>query len=83
MKQIKALLDVNDDGDLTLEDIETVVRRHEWMLCAGAFILLGSLYNLYTNGLFIDDSINSDAFWAGAGIAAVWEYLDDIRSDKK
>ena len=83
MKQIKALLDVNDDGDLSLADVETVVRRHELMLFAGAFILIGSLYNLYVNGLFIGDGINSDAFWAGAGIAAVWEYLDDIRREKR
>lgn len=79
MKQkIKAWLDVNDDGDLTIDDLQTLVVRHEWMFVAGILISAGSLANVlgYTN-------IDSDLFWFFAGVAAMLEYVDDIRRRRR
>ena len=75
MKQrIKAWLDVNDDGDLTIDDLQTLVVRHEWMFVAGVLISAGSLANVLGYA-----EINSDLFWFFAGVAAMLEYVDDIR----
>jgi hypothetical protein len=74
-KKITAWLDMNDDGKLTIEDItETKMFSHEWMLLAGLAIGIGSATNVlgYTQ-------INSDFFWFCAAVAAISEYLDDVR----
>ena len=74
-KKISAWLDLNDDGKLTIEDVtETRMFSHEWMLLAGLAIAVGSAGNVlgYTN-------IDSDFFWFCAAVAAISEYLDDIR----
>lgn len=78
-KKITAWLDANEDGKLTIEDVtETNVFSHEWMLIAGLIIAVGSMANVleYTN-------IDSDFFWFCAAVAAISEYLDDIRKRKK
>jgi len=75
MKQkIEAWLDINDDGEVTVEDLSSLVVRHEWMLVAGAFIFIGAIGNVM--GWW---NIDSDAFWAAAGLAAILEYIEDIR----
>jgi hypothetical protein len=80
MKQkIEAWLDVNDDGEVTVEDLSSLVVRHEWMFAAGLFILFGAIYNLWQQGALVDGTINGDAFWAAAGLAAILEYIEDIR----
>ena len=76
-KKIKAWLDINDDGDLTIEDLQTLAVKHEWMLIAGAFIFLGAIGNVMSWW-----DIDSDAFWAAAGLAAMLEYIDDMRRRK-
>jgi len=74
-KKISAWLDMNDDGKLTIEDVtETRMFSHEWMLLAGLAIAIGSAGNVL--GYW---TINSDFFWFCAAVAAISEYLDDIR----
>jgi len=74
-KKISAWLDLNDDGKLTIEDVtETRMFSHEWMLLAGLAIAVGSAGNVL--GYW---TINSDFFWFCAAVAAISEYLDDIR----
>ena len=73
-KKIVGLLDVNNDGEVNVWDMTHVIIRHEWMFIAGLFIFIGSIGNVlgYT-------SIDSDAYWAAAGLAAMLEYVDDTR----
>jgi len=73
-KKIEAWLDMNDDGELTIEDLSKIVVRHEWMLIAGIFIFIGAIGNVMEWW-----SIDSDAFWAAAGLAVILEYIEDIR----
>jgi hypothetical protein len=80
-KKITALLDFNDDGELTVEDIQALaprIIRHEGMLVAGLVIVIGSLSNVtgYSD-------IDSDWFWCFAGVAAILEYIDDIRKRRR
>ena len=80
-KKITAFLDFNDDGELTVEDIQALapsVIRHEGMLIAGVAIMIGSIGNVL--GYW---TINSDFFWFCAGVAAVLEYIDDIRKRRR
>lgn len=73
-KKIVAFLDMNGDGELNSLDISHVVIRHEWMMVAGVFITVGSLCNVF--GI---TNLDSDIFWAAAGIAAIFEYIHDTR----
>jgi hypothetical protein len=73
-KKIEAWLDMNDDGELTIEDLSKIVVRHEWMLIAGIFIFIGAIGNVMEWW-----GIDSDAFWAAAGLAAILEYMEDMR----
>lgn len=78
-KKIKAWLDVNDDGKLSIEDVtESNAFGHEWMLLAGLAIAVGSIGNVM--GYW---SIDSDFFWFCAAIAAMSEYIDDLRKRKR
>jgi len=80
-KRIKAWLDVNDDGEVTVDDIQAFapgIIRHEGMLLAGIAIMVGSIGNVLDYW-----SINSDFFWFCAGVAAVLEYIDDIRKRRR
>jgi len=76
-KKVVAMLDLNGDGELNAMDISYVIIRHEWMMVAGLFITIGSLCNVFG---FAD--IDSDAFWAAAGIAAIFEYIHDTKRIK-
>lgn len=69
---------MDDDGEVTMKDIQLLLGRHEWLFVAGTLILMGSLSNVfnYTN-------IDSDLFWAFAGAGMMLEYLDDIRRRRK
>ena len=74
-KKISAWLDMNDDGKLTIEDVtETRMFSHEWMLLAGLMIAIGSIGNVL--GYW---AIDSDFFWFCAAVAAISEYIDDVR----
>lgn len=80
-KKITALLDINEDGELTVDDIQALapgIIRHEGMLMAGILIMIGSLSNV----LGYSD-IDSDLFWCFAGVAAILEYIDDIRKRRR
>ena len=72
------LLDINEDGDVDVEDIRFLLVRHEWLFVAGVIITMGSLSNVlgYTH-------IDSDLFWTCAGLGMMLEYLDDIRRRRK
>ena len=70
-KQITALFDANEDGEVDIRDLHILI-KHEWMFIAGAFIFIGSIGNVF--GWW---SIDSDAFWAAAGAAAMLEYIHD------
>lgn len=73
-KKIVGLLDINEDGQVDVQDMTHLVIRHEWMLVAGLFIFVGAVGNVI--GYW---SIDSDAYWAAAGLAAMLEYIDDTR----
>jgi len=80
-KRIKAWLDVNEDGEVTVDDIQAFapsIVRHEGMLIAGLVIMVGSLGNVLDYW-----SIDSDFYWFCAGVAAVLEYIDDIRKRRR
>jgi hypothetical protein len=73
-KKIVALLDLNEDGQVDVKDMTYLIIRHEWMLIAGLFIFIGAIGNVI--GYW---TIDSDAYWAAAGLAAMLEYIDDTR----
>lgn len=77
-RKLLAMFDMNEDGKLTVEDLTEIGVRHEWMFIAGLFIFVGSIGNVlnYWN-------IDSDAYWAAAGLAAMLEYVDDVRNRRR
>ena len=77
-KRLVKILDVNDDGELDIEDVRFLLVRHEWLFVAGLVIAAGSLANVlgYTD-------IDSDLFWTCAGVGMVLEYVDDIRRRRR
>ena len=46
-RKIVAMFDMNADGRLTVEDLNIIAIRHEWMFVAGLFILVGSVGNVF------------------------------------
>ena len=77
-KKLTGWFDVNADGELTVDDLSIMAVGHHWMLIGGLFIFVGSIGNVL--GWW---SINSDAFWAAAGLAAIMEYRDDIKRGRR
>ena len=80
-QKIASVLDVNKDGELGVDDIHALapnIVRHEGMFVAGMVIIVGSIGNVI--GYW---SIDSDFFWFCAGVAAVLEYIEDIRSRRR
>ena len=78
MKKIIGLLDVNNDGEVNVLDMSHIVLRHEWLLVAALFIAIGAVGKVI-GWWYID----SDLFWAAAGVAAIFEYIDDTRRNRK
>ena len=78
MKKIIGLLDVNNDGEVNVLDMSHIVLRHEWLLVAALFIAIGAVGKVI-GWWYID----SDLFWAAAGVAAIFEYSDDKRRNRK
>ena len=78
MKKIIGLLDVNNDGEVNVLDMSHIVLRHEWLLVAALFIATGAVGKVI-GWWYID----SDLFWAAAGVAAIFEYIDDTRRIRK
>jgi hypothetical protein len=78
MKKIIGLLDVNNDGKINALDMSHMVLRHEWLLVAALFIAIGAVGKVI-GWWYID----SDLFWAAAGVAAIFEYIDDTRRIRK
>jgi hypothetical protein len=78
MKKIIGFLDVNNDGEINALDMSHMVLRHEWLLVAALFIAIGALGKVI-GWWYID----SDLFWAAAGVAAIFEYIDDTRRIRK
>ena len=76
--RIVALLDTDSDGKLNVKDMTHLVVRHEWMFIAGFFIFIGSIGNVLSYW-----HIDSDAYWAAAGLAAMLEYIDDTKRVRK
>jgi len=77
-RDLVKLFDVNDDGELDIEDVRFLLVRHEWLFVAGVIITMGSLANVLG---YMD--IDSDLFWTCAGLGMMLEYLDDIRRRRK
>lgn len=78
MKKIIGLLDVNNDGEINALDMSHMTLRHEWLLVAALFIAIGALGKVI-GWWYID----SDLFWAAAGVAAIFECIDDTRRIRK
>ena len=79
--KLATILDVNKDGEVTVDDIHALapsIVRHEGMFIAGVMIMVGSIGNVLDYW-----SIDSDFFWFCAGVAAVLEYIDDIRKRRR
>ena len=74
LTKVVGLLDLNDDGEVDVWDMTHLIVRHEWLFVAGFFIFIGSIGNVL--GWW---DIDSDAYWAAAGLAAMLEYIDDTR----
>ena len=70
-KKITALFDANEDGEVDIKDIHILI-KHEWMFIAGLFIFVGAIGNVMAWW-----DIDSDAYWAAAGAAAMLEYIHD------
>lgn len=80
-KKLATMLDINKDGEVTVDDIHALapsIVRHEGMFIAGVMIMVGSMGNVLEYW-----SIDSDFFWFCAGVAAVLEYIDDIRKRRR
>ena len=77
-KRIIAWLDMNSDGELSIDDLHLLATGHHWMFIGGLFIFIGSIGNVL--GYW---SINSDAYWAAAGLAAMLEYRDDVKRGRR
>ena len=78
MKKIIGLLDVNNDGEINALDMSHMILRHEWLLVAALFIAVGAVGKV-VGWWYID----SELFWAAAGVAAIFEYIDDTRRIRK
>ncbi len=78
LAEIVGMLDINDDGQVDVWDMTHLVVRHEFMFIAGVFIFIGSIGNVI--GWW---NIDSDAYWAAAGLATMLEYVDDTRRIRK
>ena len=77
-RNLVKILDVNDDGELNIDDIRFLLVRHEWLFVAGILITSGSLANVLGYA-----DIDSDWFWSFAGMGMMFEYLDDIRRRRR
>ena len=74
LTKVIGMLDLNDDGEVDVWDMTHLIVRHEWMMVAGGFIFIGAIGNVLSWW-----DIDSDAYWAAAGMAAMLEYIDDTR----
>ena len=77
-RRITAILDMNNDGELTMEDLNIIAIGHHWMLIGGFFIFAGAIGNVLDWW-----TINPDLFWAAAGLAAIMEYRDDVKRGRR
>ena len=77
-KRIIAWLDMDSDGELSIDDLRLLAVGHHWMLLGGLFIFVGAIGNVIDYW-----SIDSDAFWAAAGLAAMMEYRDDVKRGRR
>jgi len=77
-RKLVGWFDMNADGELTIEDLSIMAIGHHWMLIGGLFIFVGAVGNVLEYW-----TINSDAFWAAAGLAAIMEYRDDIQRGRR
>ena len=78
MKKIIGLLDVNNDGEVNVLDMSHIVLSHVWLLIAALFIAIGASGKVL-GWWYID----SDLFWSAAGVAGIFEYIDDTRRIRK
>ena len=72
------LFDINGDGVVDRHDLKKVVMRYEWIVVTGLLLTIVPMLNVlgYTN-------INSDFFWALAGLCLTVEGIIELYYEQK
>ena len=72
-----SLLDVNQDGEVDLDDVKVVVLRYEWILLSGILLIVVPLIDLFYYP--IPDTV----YWMLAGICLSVEAVIELYLDRK
>ena len=75
---MKGLFDVNNDGKIDHHDFKKMIMRYEWIVVTGLLLTIVPMLNVlgYTN-------INSDFFWALAGLCLTVEGIIELYYEQK
>ena len=72
-----SILDVNNDGEVDLDDVKVVVLRYEWILLSGILLIIVPLIDLFYYP--IPDTV----YWMLAGICLSVEAIIELYLDRK
>ena len=75
---MKWLFDMNEDGVIDRHDLKKAIMRYEWIVVTGLLLTIIPMGNVlgYTN-------INSDFFWALAGLCLTVEGVIELYYEQK
>ena len=72
------IFDLNNDGELDRHDVKKAIMRYEWIVVTGLLLTIVPMLNVlgYTN-------IDSDFFWALAGLCLTVEGIIELYYEQK
>ena len=73
-----SLLDVNNDGEVDLQDVKVVILRYEWILLSGLLLILVPIIDM-TGHYPIPDTV----YWMLAGICLSIEAIIELYLDRR
>jgi len=73
-----SLLDVNNDGEVDLQDVKVVILRYEWILLSGLLLILVPIIDM-TGYYPIPDTV----YWMLAGICLSIEAIIELYLDRR
>ena len=73
-----SLLDVNNDGEIDLQDVKVVILRYEWILLSGLLLILVPIIDM-TGYYPIPDTV----YWMLAGICLSIEAIIELYLDRR